>query len=549
MSPESNPRQRLSLVLIIMTMIAVMVFWSYFLFAVPTFDLDESLYRRAAEEMKWSGNFWKPTWDANALFHKPPVLFWMMIGISYLWDGAEAGVSIFSARLPSVLASLGILISLFSFGKKLKLQSPVLLPLTFCTAIFPLVTASSAIFDPIQTLLLLPTLFLPTLWMFDQQPGTWIEWVFYSLSLFAATAFKGLNGMIVPTFAYGLMIIFQFKHFGWKGCIAKIAEYILKALLPAGVLLLAWFVLLDIKMGRSFTQEFFWIHHFGRSSAAMEDHGGSYFYHIFVILFGSGFLWPDVVSLLIQQKWKIFKNYPVIFVMAFVIVFSFSATKLPHYTWPIWPALAIAVSLNRNQPNGSRSSLVFFLQCLPLLSMMLLAGFAMILSQNLTAGSLTGVLDQIKLSEQATSILKYFPGFSPISTVLLLLIVVLCGLQIWKLKRNVNAIATAITSVMVSIFLVLAFIPPVVTLWVDPYYSVIAEIKKTGLKPNECIRYNGQHSPSLSLALGKDLVYNKHCEPPTANFLITPEWKLKECDLFGMRVVYQDRYLFLCKRD
>ncbi len=106
----------------------IILLWVLFLFYVPTFDLDESLYRRVAEEMKTNHQWWHPTWDGDELFHKPPFFYWLIVAVSQLFDAKDAGVSIFSARLPSFLASLGILFSLFHFYR-LSLHSFLLLHL------------------------------------------------------------------------------------------------------------------------------------------------------------------------------------------------------------------------------------------------------------------------------------------------------------------------------------------------------------------------------------------------------------------------------------
>ena len=74
----------------------------------------------------------------------------------------------------------------------------------------------------------------------------------------------------------------------------------------------------------------------------METHGGSLLYHpTFVWIFG-GFLSYFLIQQFAQRKWDYLKlGFPLTFSFSFILFFSLSATKLPHYTWPIWAALAI----------------------------------------------------------------------------------------------------------------------------------------------------------------------------------------------------------------
>jgi len=84
----------------------VVASWASIMFRVPTFDLDESLYRRLAEEMKLSGDYVIPTWDGEPFYEKPPTYFWTILLASRLFDPRDAPVSVFASRLPSFLFTL-----------------------------------------------------------------------------------------------------------------------------------------------------------------------------------------------------------------------------------------------------------------------------------------------------------------------------------------------------------------------------------------------------------------------------------------------------------
>ena len=206
--------------------------WAYSLFFVPTFDLDESLYRRVAQEIKMAHLWWTPTWDALPLYHKPPFFYWIIAGISQLVDGPTETVSIFASRLPSFLACVGILYALYRETRTLTAS------LLWCAALLPLITATAVIFDPIQTLLFLPALFIPTRLFIEERKPNLKEITMWVFSLFTATAWKGLNGILIPTFAYGLHLLLQClgRRLTARALFLEVFSFTIKIFLPAAAL-------------------------------------------------------------------------------------------------------------------------------------------------------------------------------------------------------------------------------------------------------------------------------------------------------------------------
>jgi 4-amino-4-deoxy-L-arabinose transferase-like glycosyltransferase len=86
----------------------------YRLGALPLIDPDEPRYAQSAREMIERGSILVPYFNGAPRLNKP-VLFYWLICSSYMM----AGVSEFSARLPSALAALGILLAAFFFVARL----------------------------------------------------------------------------------------------------------------------------------------------------------------------------------------------------------------------------------------------------------------------------------------------------------------------------------------------------------------------------------------------------------------------------------------------
>src|SRR5712691_7803718 len=73
---------------------------------VPTFDFDEALYRRVAEEMKQSREYFVTTWDGRPFYEKPPTYIWSIVLASTIIDGSSPHISVLASRLPSLACSL-----------------------------------------------------------------------------------------------------------------------------------------------------------------------------------------------------------------------------------------------------------------------------------------------------------------------------------------------------------------------------------------------------------------------------------------------------------
>ncbi len=526
--------------------------WGYYLFFLPTFDFDESLYRRVAEEMKLSQDYWRMTWDTWPVYHKPPFFYWLICGFSFLIDGANAGVSSLSARLPNFFASLGILFTLYWAGKKVADQSARsgwVCVLAFTSALFPILTATTVIFDPLQTLALMPSLIIPTLAFHKNlqlKPKHWFAW---AMSLFLACALKGLNGLIVPSFALAFHLLISFKSEGFSRNFRFGLRFLGCAFVPAALATAAFYAGLDHWIGRPFTQEFLWVQHFERSQVPMEAHSGSFFYHFWIIFFGAGFLAPLVLDRAFRTRVSFAKQgFPLSFAFAFVFLFSFSATKLPHYTWPAWPALALyfavllscvkeakSYPLSGATPTQRMQRVIAFLPVL-ILGMIMLA----------LATQPELILQTFAKSASAQSIAKHFQGFRFLEKTFFYAGAIACFFtQIRRRTITASVEASALLASVVTFCLVAGLGRTAQDLMVRPYEEITTALHQHGVQSTDCVRSAGAQSPTFSLALGQKILHNR-CEPGVVKFLVTPEWKAQECEARGLKRLEQKSYLVLC---
>ncbi|MBU6154972.1 MAG: hypothetical protein KGP28_11770, partial [Bdellovibrionales bacterium] len=523
---------------------------------IPTFDLDESLYRRISQAMKLKGDPWWLSWDSSPLYHKPPILYWLIVAISNLVDTGREVVSSLASRIPSILSSVFIFLSLRA-GVPFILPGPLprsasLTPIfALLCATFPLLTSAAVIFDPLQTLTLMPALLIPTrIFLRDEVPPLRI-WIFFGASLAAATMVKGLNGILIPSFAFGLHLLFAARKLGLGKSIHLGLRFWIFSFLPATILSAAFFLLLDRKIGRAFTEEFFWVQHFGRSQTPMEAHSGSLLYHPLILFFGGGFLTPVLISVWKDRRPNLVRfGFPLTFALAFVLAFSLSATKLPHYTWPAWPALALFVGIvsllpsssnSGQKPNVSKSKLL----TLAILSPVILLGVLLLTF----ATASESMVQWIAQAPHTKSIPTSFIPLDGFQKMTLWLGSISCFVF---LIRNrflcMSPSSSAFLSTVSLCGIVMGLGPNLDSILVEPFEAIARDLKNRNPAHSECIRYSGPLSATFSIALGPELLHNR-CDTSNVTYLVVPDWRATDCQSPGFTEISRHGHLILCMQE
>jgi|GEM_PF-158996 len=529
--------------------------WIHLLLKVSTLDFDESLYRSVSQAMKIKGDPWALIWDDQPLFHKPPIFYWLIVLASRFVDFGQETVSACAARIPSLLSSIGILLSLGLgmrrlFPERNDPETPWTPVYAFLCGFFPVLTSAGVIFDPLQTLALMSALLISTRVFLRNEDLNTKTGLALGGSMALACMIKGLNGLLIPAFAFGLHLLLSLRARGFKPSLKLGLAFLSRAFLPALLVSGLFFFWLDQKIGREFTIEFFIVQHFGRSSAPMEAHSGGLLYHPMILFFGGGFLAPVLISLFQGHRpnWSRF-GFPLTWTLSCVLIFTFSATKLPHYTWPAWPALALFAGMlsasKEPQVPSQNQTLAFkwasWFSTLPVLILgMILFLFGAASDLILGAASLN--------STQGASILHSLPAFEVWQKALFLAGSLACF--VFAVKRRILAAKPAVAAFfsMTALYcFVIGLTPAIHALMVEPQQKIAEDLKALNPSPTDCIRYAGPLSATLSLALGPKLIHNR-CDPTQVRYLIVPEWKVDECPAPEFTRVSQHGHLILCKR-
>lgn len=304
---------------------------------VSIYILDEAKNAGCAREMFEKGDLVVPTFNHVLRTDKPPLhYFFMMISYSIF------GVNPFAARFFSaVFGALTVLIT-YLFVKKFKDPK---------TAFWSAFVLLSSIHLSIQFHLAVPDpylIFFLTAGILSFYAALKTEKKIYLLALYTSiglgTLSKGPVAIGLAGLIFLLFLIFS-KRFTWKE-IKKLRPFSGAAL----VLLIAlpWFVFNGLQTNWEWTEGFFFKHNFGRFTSEMEGHGGIFLITIlfvFIGLFPFSVFWIQAFKNAFKNRKDDFMLFNLIAGLTIVVFFTISQTKLPNYTVPSYPYLAIITAI------------------------------------------------------------------------------------------------------------------------------------------------------------------------------------------------------------
>ena len=339
--------------------VLALLFFAAGTWSLPLIDRDEPRFAEAAREMRQGGDYVVPYFNHQFRFDKPPLTYWLQVPAYRV-----LGETDFAARLPSVIA--GALTVLVTYGFAARLfggGTAWAAALIFMTSLQTFMHAKGAVAD--MLLVLFFTL------------ATWAGWeLVCGERLRSARARWGWWLVLYLAFALGFLA---------KGPIAwlplgAIACYVLArrpgttrlAPLPGLVLTVGlvalWGVPALLQTNGAYWQIGIGKHVVGRSLNAMEGHGSAGFLSYaallpfyFVTVFASFFPWSLRLPWLVRRlgrsegsartSWRArvaaISNEQFYLLAGIAIVFAVFTlvrTKLPHYTLPAFPLLAILLA-------------------------------------------------------------------------------------------------------------------------------------------------------------------------------------------------------------
>ena len=313
-------------------------------------DRDEGSNAEAAREMLETGNWISPTLNYEPRFAKPAFVYWLISGSYSLF-----GVNEFAARFPSAFSGLCVVLLQYVFVYRW-LGAPVawLASIMLLLNLEFLAINRMVLTDP--ELVVFTTWAGYSCWHALQDSTNNSRWWFMSfyLAMGLGMLVKGPVGIIIPLVGLipYLTLTRQWNSFWQKGF----------PIIGTGLVLIVaapWYIAMIQIHGDAY-----WAaaqaNTTGRFMNPMEGHGGTFLFYVPILLLGffpwSAFL-PSVLYQTLKQ-WKMYwkgqsfstqehnlEFFLSLWVVGLLTFFTLSATRLPHYIYPLFPASALLVTL------------------------------------------------------------------------------------------------------------------------------------------------------------------------------------------------------------
>jgi 4-amino-4-deoxy-L-arabinose transferase-like glycosyltransferase len=314
---------------------------------------DEGRYAALALEMARSGDWVTPRLNGVLYFEKPALQYWIG-ALSF----QVLGVSEFSARFwPGAAGFLTALITAFTAMRLWGRDAGVRALAISASMTWIIGNSHFLTLDAGLTLFLTLTLCAHLLAQHDaadalaQRRWTLLAWA----AMACAVLSKGLVGLVIPGAALLIASLWS-RDFGvWARLHWRVGGALFLAIAAP------WFILVSLR-NPDFAQFFFIHEHFARYLTHVHQREGTWWYYVPLLLLGllpwtSSLPWllrrgPDDASPSALQLRRTLVAW-----IGFVFVFfSASGSKLPSYILPLFPALALLLTLQlrKVQPRALR---------------------------------------------------------------------------------------------------------------------------------------------------------------------------------------------------
>ena len=316
----------------------IIAFYLYGLGHLPLLGPDEPRYAQVAREMFLSGDLITPRLGGHTWFEKPALLYWMIAAAFKIF-----GVSEWSARVGPAICGLLTIAAVWWVGREIQLGFPSLAVTATCLGL--IVFSRGVSFDVVVTMTTTWSLAFFLLYQLKRKRSLLIGfYAFVGVSLLA----KGLVGIVIP---FGVVGLYYLLRRAWPDRLALVSLVwgVPLALAVSAV----WYGPVIAKHGWSFVDEFFVQHHFARYVSNKYHHPQPIYFYPAIILMLALPWTPFLIEGLIKARrwaWRgaddlsIVRVFSLAWLLAPIVFFSFSGSKLPGYVLPSLPAAALLIA-------------------------------------------------------------------------------------------------------------------------------------------------------------------------------------------------------------
>jgi 4-amino-4-deoxy-L-arabinose transferase-like glycosyltransferase len=318
---------------------------------------DEPRFAEATRQMFARGDFLTPYLNGAPRFEKPILFYWTQAAAFTTFGDNE-----FSARLPSALAGLGIVVVLYLIGAQIASRRAALIAALVMATMFRFVTFARIGLTDIPVMFFVVAALYGFVRAVHQPSSAWplVAWGCIGLGVLT----KGPVGLL-PVAIWAMYAAFCRNSSLFARTRPLIGTTIALAII------LPWYVVMVVEHGRAFT-DFALGHEIVERMLSEESFGAparGFFYYVKIwpgdaapwsVLFVASVGW-------IAWRWSSLDETvrrPVTFAAAWFItvffLFSLSRSKVPHYVLPAYPAAALLIGVFVDRLAGTRDDALWW---------------------------------------------------------------------------------------------------------------------------------------------------------------------------------------------
>ena len=319
---------------------------------IPLVDRDEPRFAEASREMRERGDFVIPWFNDKYRFDKPAFIYWTQIATYHFF-----GENDFAARFPSVVAAALTALLLYGWGRRVggeRVGWWAAIIFTLCLQVF--LHARAAVAD-----MWLVFFVTGAHWAGYELLADWLDparaaaaerrlqlWrIMFYVALGLGFLAKG------PLAWLPLLTVLSTKLFV-RGSSLRRRFWFVTGMLGAFAIVCTWGIPALIYTNGDFFRVGIGRHVVERSFNVMEGHGANswntylaampfYFVTVFVSFFPWSIKLPRLTKLLWRRR-DATDNYLIAGILIIFVIMSLVKTKLPHYTLPAFPLLALLLA-------------------------------------------------------------------------------------------------------------------------------------------------------------------------------------------------------------
>ncbi len=307
--------------------------------SIPPIDRDEPRFAQASRQMLESGDFVDVRYQDTPRNLQPAGIYWLQsASISVFGSNAR---EIWPHRIPSWLSSIGIVFLTWWVGALLftPLTGRFAGTLIACCFLLGIEAHLAKIDAALCFAVLLAQAGLAKVYVSRDSDTNLIWWAaLFWIALGVGVLLKGPIPLMIVGGTILALVILE-RRAAWLGDLGSLwgAPLMLAIAAP-------WYVAIGISTHGDFFRTALGYSLIGKLTQAHQSHGGMPGYHL---LLSPLLLWPGSIFAILAAPfiWSERKTAAVRFCIAWIIpawlVFELSGTKLPHYTLPLLPAVAL----------------------------------------------------------------------------------------------------------------------------------------------------------------------------------------------------------------